>query len=121
MKATLITQMDGWKGEAYHFRIEDNDEEYYIIVSAVDAMFSGPETYIFIADENGKAVDMVEIDGSFRGAKNIKEALIGHGVTEIEDFGIKMIEEELKAWNPPTMDENIETIRKLMEETIIVN
>ena len=58
-------------------------ETQHVVVSAVDAMFSGPETYIFPADEDGKVLDWCELDGSFRGALNHDAALINAGYTPV--------------------------------------
>ena len=51
----------------------------YVLVSAVDAMFSGPETYIFPADEDGAVLDWCELEGSFRGALDHEAALDNAG------------------------------------------
>jgi len=58
----------------------------YVVVSAVVA-YSGPETYIFPADEEGAITDWGELEGSFRGALNHEAALQGAGydVVEAED------------------------------------
>jgi hypothetical protein len=51
----------------------------YVIVSAVDAMFSGPETYIFPANEDGQIQDYGELEGSYRGGFDHVTALEGAG------------------------------------------
>ena len=51
----------------------------YVVVSAADVMYSGPETYIFGADENGEVVDWLELPGSFRGKLDHVAALEGAG------------------------------------------
>lgn len=57
----------------------DDDEETpayeYVVVSAVYATWTGPETYIFGADETGKTVNWSELPGSFRGALDHERAL----------------------------------------------
>lgn len=53
----------------------------YVIVSAVIAPFTGPETYIFPANEEGEVVSWDELDGSFRGALDIPGALGNAGYT----------------------------------------
>ena len=63
----------GWTGE------EDRTVEF-VIVSAINA-YSGPETYIFEADESGSILDWSELPGSFRGGCNIPGALSGAGYT----------------------------------------
>lgn len=47
----------------------------YVIVSAAMVAYSGPETYIFGADETGHIVDWSELPGSFRGALDHDAAL----------------------------------------------
>lgn len=58
----------------------DGAEQYkYVIVSAVTVPYSGPETYIFGADEYGNVLDFFELPGSFRGSLHHKEALKNAG------------------------------------------
>lgn len=54
---------------------EDGEEHDYVVVSATNAMFSGPETYIFGADKDGKIVNWTELPGSFKGGLNHEFAL----------------------------------------------
>lgn len=54
---------------------EDANPAEYVIVSAVIAMFSGPETYIFPSDENGNIIDWGELNGSYRGGLCHERAL----------------------------------------------
>src|SRR5690349_19484746 len=98
MKATLVRRINDWKGDARLYRVEpplrydtwgdeDKDQEAatgYVIVSAADVPFSGPETYIFAASEAGDVLDWGELDGSFRGGLDHREALSGAGY-EISD------------------------------------
>ena len=51
----------------------------YVIVSAVLAPYSGPETYIFPAAEDGRALSMLEMSGSFKGALDHAQALANAG------------------------------------------
>jgi hypothetical protein len=51
-------------------RIEGNK---YIVTSAVDVSFSGPETYMFAANEKGKIINWSELDGSHRGSMDHKK------------------------------------------------
>jgi hypothetical protein len=53
----------------------------YVVVSATVVMFSGPETYIFPADEDGTIADFGDLDGSFRGALDHERALTNAGYT----------------------------------------
>lgn len=54
----------------------------YVIVSAVYAMFTGDETYIFAANDAGQVTGWIELEGSFRGSKDHEMALrnAGYGV-----------------------------------------
>lgn len=91
MIATFIKDMgDEFTGEARLYRLDPpmveknwDDEEVgkheFVVVSATNAMFSGPETYIFPSDENGKVTNWGELDGSFRGALDHERALRGAG------------------------------------------
>jgi hypothetical protein len=79
-KATFIRQIEGWQGDARLYKVDppisystweehehvDHQTEY-VIVSAVNALFSGPETYIFPASLEGKMLSWSELDGSQRG------------------------------------------------------
>ena len=50
-------------------------ETSHVIVSAVIAPFTGPETYIFPADESGAVLNWAELDGSYRGGLSHETAL----------------------------------------------
>jgi hypothetical protein len=71
-------------GDANLYRVdppmayEDGTTEY-VIVSAVVALYSGPETYIFPANESGEVIDWLELPGSFKGGMDHDEALRGAG------------------------------------------
>lgn len=74
----------GWASDARLFRLDppldDGDTSYeYVIVSGVVAMFSGSETYIFPARADGEAINMRELDGSFRGDIDHAKALRNAG------------------------------------------
>lgn len=85
MKATLIEKPFGWGGDARLYKVdppmtyEDGRQTKYVVVSAVNVPFSGPETYIFPADSHGKALSWLELPGSFRGALDHTRALEGAG------------------------------------------
>jgi hypothetical protein len=51
----------------------------HLIVSATVAMFSGPETYIFPANEDGTVLDWGELPGSLRGTLSHDEVLSAAG------------------------------------------
>ena len=82
--ATLIKVMKDWTGDAALYRMEPPIANYddrrplhfeYVVVSAVVVPYSGPETYIFGADENGHVACYMELDGSEKGFLNHKRAL----------------------------------------------
>lgn len=78
--ATKVRDLTGWRGHASLYRLSTPlDGHDFVIVSAVNAMFSGPETYIFPAYESGEQKNFGELDGSFRGALDHAEALRGAG------------------------------------------
>jgi hypothetical protein len=64
-------ESEGWDGKVKTHK--------YVVVSAVNAMFTGPETYIFPADKEGHVVDWLELRGSYRGGLNHEAALRGAG------------------------------------------
>lgn len=53
----------------------------YVVVSAVNAAYTGDETYIFPANEKGDIVSWGELDGSMRGTLSHAEALANAGYT----------------------------------------
>lgn len=55
------------------------DGNEFVIVSAAEVPYTGPETYIFPASEDGQITDWRELDGSFRGGLDHAEALAGAG------------------------------------------
>jgi hypothetical protein len=87
MEAAFVKDLDGWQGDAKLYKLSEpitlvqwfDDEPFtfnHIVVSAVVA-YSGPETYVFAADENGEVENWQEMDGSFHGALDHSEALDG--------------------------------------------
>lgn len=88
MKATLVkANLRHFTGRAALYRLDpplatkDYDDEptgeahEYVVVSATVTPYSGPETYIFPADAEGKVTNWGELDGSFRGDLDHAEAL----------------------------------------------
>ena len=51
----------------------------FVVVSAVVALFTGPETYIFPSTKGGVIKSYGELDGSYRGDMDHAEALKGAG------------------------------------------
>lgn len=54
-------------------------ETSFVAVSAANAVFSGPETYIFPADSDGEVLNWAELDGSYRGGLDHAQALQNAG------------------------------------------
>ncbi len=92
--ATFVRDDNGFRGTAklwhlsspVHFDHEYEEGEFkptrateYVITSAVHAMCSGPETYIFPADRDGEVLSWGELDGSFRGDLDHNRAIEGMG------------------------------------------
>lgn len=80
--ATPLGQPRGvWRGLARLYRLDPpmQTEDYgsvgHVIVSAVNAMPSGPETFIFPATPDGKAIAMAELPGSYIGGMDHQAAL----------------------------------------------
>lgn len=57
-------------------------ETLYVIVSANVVYFSGPETFIFPSDSNGKIIDWAEMGGSFKGSLDHSKAIRNAGWIE---------------------------------------
>ena len=79
--ATFVKCLSVLSGDARLYALSGGG---YVVVSAVDADFSGPETYIFASDEKGNVLDWTELDGSFRGEFNHKMALENAGYEVID-------------------------------------
>lgn len=67
--------------------LKDNDgnKHQFVVVSAHNVPFSGPETYIFPANVEGTILEWCELDGSFRGMLDHAAALRGAGYEIIND------------------------------------
>lgn len=88
--ATFVKALHDFTGKASLYKLSEPVKYYkstspsetnFVIVSATRALFSGPETYIFPADENGYILNWGELEGSFRGALDHEHALMGAGFT----------------------------------------
>lgn len=87
--AVFIKYAEGMRGDARLYKLDPPivEEDYegtidvyeYVIVSATTVDFSGPETYIFGANENGEVISWTELDGSFRGGLDHTQALDNAG------------------------------------------
>ena len=82
-----IRAIEGMRGKAVLYELDEeisyrgnNDEDEktnFVIVSAVVAPHTGPETYIFPSNEAGAIVDWCEISGSYRGGLCHTKAMEG--------------------------------------------
>lgn len=105
MQAVLVESLSGFAGDARLYRVEppvryahEYDADWnpvyadtaYVIVSAVTVEYSGPETYIFPANEEGKVVSWEELTGSYRGGLDHTEALRRAGYTVQEESTVNV-------------------------------
>lgn len=60
------------------------DGHRYVVASAVDGPFSGPETYLFPADDTGEITDWLELSGSQKGLVDCDEAIRSAGYRVID-------------------------------------
>jgi hypothetical protein len=96
--AAFIKKLDDWRSDARLFRLshpmecrarsEDGYEDTkteYVVVSSVFAAYSGPETFIFPAREDGEVLSMLEMSGSQKGDVTHEQALsdAGYAVEEV--------------------------------------
>lgn len=84
MKAKFIKDVSkDFNGTAKVFELDPAlDGNKYVVVSATNVMFSGPETYIFAYDlDNGQVSNWSDLEGSFRGSLDIEKALNNAGYT----------------------------------------
>lgn len=86
MKTTVLIRQLPFNGAAeqklWHVdppvKYQDYDttkETEYVISSATDVPFSGPETYIFPANEKGEVIHWGELSGSYKGGLDHDEAI----------------------------------------------
>ena len=94
---TYIRTLTGFVSEARLYKLsepiivnwnvdKDGVATNYVIVSAVNVPYSGPETYIFPADNDGDVIDWLEMEGSFKGSLD-HEAAIHYAGWELEETG----------------------------------
>jgi hypothetical protein len=81
IRAKYVKNLLGFTGDARLFSLNEpiaygNDKHTdHVVVSAVVAYGSGPETYIFPADAEGSVLSWCELDGSYRGGLDHEEAI----------------------------------------------
>lgn len=74
--ATRIKELKNFTGTAFLWKLSHPlERNTYVVTSATCAMFSGPETYIFAADRNGKIKSWGELEGSFKGELDHEQAI----------------------------------------------
>ena len=84
MVATMVREFRNheFTGEARLYRVDPPlDGNSFVVVSATVAPYSGAETYIFPANEDGTVRSWLELDGSYRGGLDHDEALRRAGYT----------------------------------------
>lgn len=57
----------------------DGGVHQHVVVSSVIAPYTGPETYIFPSNAAGDVISYSELDGSYRGGLDHKQALENAG------------------------------------------
>jgi len=86
--AQFLKKIYGWNGDTRFYQLSSpaiysyghpEKRTSYVIVSAIVAIYNGPETYIFPAKANGMVITYREMDGSFRGELDHAQALAGLG------------------------------------------
>ncbi len=78
--ARRIRTMKDWRGDAALYELDPPfKQQRFVVVSAIDAMFTGPETYVFASDAAGEPKSWLELGGSFRGARDHATALAKTG------------------------------------------
>lgn len=89
--ASFIKTIPGMQGDMRLYRVEPPMEgedrgdgpvptfEHVAVSAAVVPFGSGPETYIFGCDSEGRDIDFAELDGSFRGGLDHAQALRNAG------------------------------------------
>lgn len=63
-----------------HYRMEPPYEGFQFVVSSASRVpYSGPETYLFGADEKGEIIEWGELRGSFKGELDCEQAIRNAG------------------------------------------
>lgn len=100
----------------------------YVCVSASNVPFSGPETYIFLADDQGDVINDLECDGSFRGALSHREALENAGYTvdagadnvpePQKEAGMTDAQCDMLVWVERLLDQQYQRLRRLAPKKV---
>jgi hypothetical protein len=101
MRAVFKQEIYGWAGDArlyevdsgveYHAGFDEHDNPItkgasHVIVSAANVPSSGPETYIFPANEDAQVLHWAELEGSYRGGLDHAQALANAGIELVDAF-----------------------------------
>jgi len=83
MKAVLIKDnLPDFNGYAALYQMTPaHDGHEFVVASAANVPFSGPETYLFPAAADGEIKSFSELDGSYRGGLDHAQALSNAGYT----------------------------------------
>ena len=73
-ECTPPMEWDYWDGKK-----DVKKKAKYVIVSAANVMYDGPETYIFPANKKGEVTNWGELEGSYKGGLSHRAALQGAG------------------------------------------
>lgn len=88
IRAELVKHLEGFSGDASLYKLSEpisygyddlGGTTPYVVVSATVVLGSGPETYIFPADEHGHILNWSELPGSFRGDLDHVQAIENAG------------------------------------------
>ena len=88
MEAEFVRDLENFTGSAKlwklssTYRVTDYTEEVtafadFVITSATNVPFSGPETYVFPASPEGEVLSWSELEGSFQGSRDHEKAIKG--------------------------------------------
>lgn len=86
--ATFVQKLTGWQGDARLYKLSEPLDGFdFVVVSGVNALRTGPETFLFGAREDGEVGSWLELDGSFRGRIDHEAALRGAGyeIASVDD------------------------------------
>jgi hypothetical protein len=83
VSAAFVRDLGGFRGSVKLWKMSEpvaydyGKTTLFVVTSAVVAPFSGPETYVFPADEAGDVLSWGELEGSFKGDRDHQRAIDG--------------------------------------------
>lgn len=90
--ATVVkSRLGGYRGDAALYlvnpplRSDWDDKAYEFVVVSSVVTYSGPETFIFGADNEGEVQDWAELPGSLKGVLDHEQALEGAGYSIVAE------------------------------------